>query len=229
MTRIFICFSFLLLLACNMKNNNASTSVNNDVLGVDLSHHNGIVEIPILQKNNIQFAYIKSTEGVSVEDKEYKKNIENLRNNGIKVGSYHFFIFSEDGENQANHFINHSQFQSGDLIPVLDVEYSRNNPYSTDSTYLKKISSEIRKFNKFVEQNIGQLPIIYCSEEMYYKIQDSNEKQKYWIVDLKNKPDSTINWAIWQFEHNKKLNNLNINLSKLRHDRKGLNDLTIHY
>lgn len=222
--------SILVLLgSCKKKDDNASI-FSNSITGIDISHHNGSIDYKLLKDKNINFVYIKSTEGTSVIDKKYKQNNIGTRAENIKTGAYHFFIFSEEGTKQANHFLNNSDIRSKDLIPVLDIEYSKNNPISNDTTYLNKIRSEILNYCNLIEEKTGEYPIIYCNNEMYKKLNLHKKKIKYWIVDLNKQPVDSINWVLWQFEHEKKLNqNISVNYSRTRENSNVLNNILLKY
>ena len=218
---------FLNIFNACLKNNKTKSTYTSDILGVDISHHNGNVNFGLLKQEGVQFVYIKATEGVSLDDDMYKHNVKEARLKNLKVGAYHFFIFSEAGDKQASHFLNNAEIISGDLIPVLDVEYSRNNPISNDSTYFNKIRTEVNSFAEVLQQSIGVKPIIYCNFELYNKINITDKKQKYWIVDLNKQPKDSINWVIWQFEHNKKTrDNLYLNWSKIKEN---INNILLPY
>ena len=220
-----ICF----LNACS-KDHKTKATYNSDILGVDISHHNGDIDFNLLKTEGAQFVYIKSTEGVSLVDKRYKQNVKEARSQNLKVGAYHFFIFTESGAKQASHFLNNTEIISGDLIPVVDIEYSKNNPQSNDSSYFNKIKQEVNIFSDLVEQNTGKRAIIYCNSELYNKLNIPDSKQKYWIVDLKKEPTDSVNWVLWQFEHNKKVkNNLYLNWSKIKENSMGMRNILLPY
>ena len=59
--------------------------------GIDVSHHNGKINWKEVAKDKkIQYVYIKATTGATRVDERYASNVKNARENGLKVGSYHF-------------------------------------------------------------------------------------------------------------------------------------------
>ena len=197
---------------------------------MDLSHHNDKVDFEVLKQNNISFAYIKSTEGTSLVDKNYKRNVKQAREQHIVSGAYHFYIFSLSGYEQAVHFLQNSEFKTGDLMPALDIETSENNPYVQDSAYLQRLTSEIKIFNNEVYKHLGKQPVIYCNMEMYQLvIKDNFSENMLWIVDINNEPDSEIvKWSLWQYTHNKEIvKNQKFSLNKFRFNRKKFEQLLI--
>ena len=106
------------------------------VKGVDVSHHNPILDWAEVKRQNIHFTYIKATEGITHDDRNYPYNYKLAKENNIKTGSYHFYNFGISGREQAKHFIRVAECQSGDLIPAIDVEHSPSNPYSKDPIFI---------------------------------------------------------------------------------------------
>ena len=73
--------------------------------GIDVSHHNGKINWKEVAKDsNIKFVYIKATTGSTHTDDCYAYNIKNARENGLKVGSYHFFTSYSSAHKQFENF-----------------------------------------------------------------------------------------------------------------------------
>lgn len=62
------------------------------IAGVDLSHYQGEVDWSVLSQQDIQFAYIKATEGSSHVDSCFPYNWEEAKKTSLKYGAYHFRI-----------------------------------------------------------------------------------------------------------------------------------------
>lgn len=110
--------------------------------GIDISHHNAgdIVwdSLYVLTDKRgktirdhhlakdirpVSFVFIKATEGVSMVDKDFKRNWQDAGRSGLRRGAYHFFRSSKDGEAQARLFIKTvGDLRFKDLPPVLDIE-----------------------------------------------------------------------------------------------------------
>lgn len=76
-----------------------------EVHGVDVSHYQGDIDWTVLQSQNIDFAYIKATEGSSSVDEKFVENWEEAEQTFLKVGAYHFFSFDSEGKTQAQNYI----------------------------------------------------------------------------------------------------------------------------
>lgn len=172
------------------------------VKGIDLSHHNPILNWEMIREHNITFAYLKSTEGNSLLDRNYKYNYERAREANIKVGTYHFFSFGVLGKEQFEHFKNTAQCQSGDLYPAIDVEHSPANPYSKDKSYIALIVSELKELENAMYNHYGVHPVIYTNRNCYkLYIKGNFPDNIIWMCDLDKEPADKINWRIWQFSH----------------------------
>jgi lysozyme len=191
------------------------------VRGVDVSHHNSYINWSQLRKENITFVYLKSTEGTSHNDREYKKNYRLAREAGLRVGSYHFYTFGRDGQKQASHFIRHSTSESGDMIPAIDVEHSPFNRPCNDKESYSKMIRELRILENALFKHYGKRPVIYTNKECYRMyIKDNFRDNPLWICDLDNEPGSDYkNWVIWQFSHKGKIAGVEeiIDLNYYRH------------
>lgn len=173
------------------------------VKGIDVSHHNPILDWEKVKEQNIQFAYIKATEGITHDDRNYPYNYKLAKENNIKVGSYHFYSFAISGRDQARHFINIAQCNSGDLWPVIDVEHSPSNPYSKDTTFVTNVIKELTILENELYEYYGVHPIIYTNINCYQLyIEDRFPNNKIWISSISKEPDNQIkNWIIWQYTH----------------------------
>lgn len=174
------------------------------VKGVDVSHHNPILDWNEVKNQNIHFAYIKATEGITHDDRNYIYNYKLAKENNVKVGSYHFYSFAVSGLEQAKHFIRVAQCESGDLLPAIDVEHSPANPYNKDTTYVKSVIKELQVLEKELYEYYGFRPVIYTNMDCYkLYIKDRFPDNPIWICNLKSEPkdDDVKNWVIWQFTH----------------------------
>ena len=77
-----------------------------------------------LKEQNIEFIYIKATEGSTSQDDRFAENWENAEKAGLLSGAYHFFSYDSAGKTQAENFINTvGKDIKGRMLPVVDVEY----------------------------------------------------------------------------------------------------------
>ena len=96
----------------------------NSTIGVDVSSYQADIDMNQLKEQDIQFIYIKATEGSGSQDKRFAENWKNAQDAGLMSGAYHFFSYDSEGRTQAENFINTvGPDLNGRLIPVVDVEY----------------------------------------------------------------------------------------------------------
>lgn len=191
------------------------------VKGIDVSHHNPILNWKSLLDENITFAYIKSTEDTSHIDRNYIYNYELARETNIKVGAYHFYRFALSGKEQAHHFLRNSRFNAGDLIPAIDVEHSALNVYKKDGEYIDLVVKELKVLENELYEHFGVRPVIYTNRDCYkLYIKNNFPENIIWMCDLHNEPsDDILNWRIWQFSHKGELPGVDghIDLNYYRH------------
>ncbi|QIK61313.1 hypothetical protein G7050_16280 [Dysgonomonas sp. HDW5A] len=191
------------------------------VKGVDISHHNPILDWAEVKRQNIHFTYIKATEGITHDDRNYPYNYKLAKENNIKTGSYHFYNFGVSGREQAKHFIRVAECRSGDLIPAIDVEHSPANPYSKDPIFVKSVVKELKVMENEMYEHYGIHPIIYTNTDCYkLYINNSFPNNPIWISSLNKEPSDDIkNWIIWQFTHTGELDGIvgDLDLNYFRH------------
>jgi lysozyme len=173
------------------------------VKGIDVSHHNPILNWDNVMEQGITFAYMKATEGNSHSDRNYRFNYDLARKSNIKAGSYHFYTFALSGKEQAQHFLKTARFNAGDLIPAIDVEHSTVNPYSKDNKYTSVVIQELKVLENELYRHFGFHPVIYTNKDCYkLYIKGNFPDNLIWMCDLhREPPEEPDNWRIWQFSH----------------------------
>jgi lysozyme len=161
--------------------------------GIDISHYQSTIDWEGLATEKPNFMFIKASEGIDIQDSKYISHYTEARRLGIPVGSYHFFSYKSPGKEQANNFLAVAQHNNGDLLPVLDAEYTRSTPKDRI-----KVAAELSDFVNTVYEKLGKYPIIYCNYSYYqaFLTEGIIDKCKLWIVDYKNQP--TCPWTFWQ-------------------------------
>ena len=97
------------------------------VMGIDVSHYEGVVNWDKVAKYGIHFAFAKATGGLNYTDPQFVHNWHGIRSAAIHRGAYHFFYAGDDPVKQANHFIKTmGKLRTQDMPPMLDVEIADN-------------------------------------------------------------------------------------------------------
>ena len=117
-----------------------------DSFGIDVSHHNGKINWD--QVPDVDFVYIKATEGATYVDPVYQQNINGARARKFRVGAYHYFRTTSSVQKQFENYKKHVMKSDIDLIPMVDVE-------------------ECKKWS--VKSHYGKAPMIYSVNTFYNK------------------------------------------------------------
>lgn len=170
---MFMVACFAAFSACNTKQ-----SENEGLYGVDLSHHNTVLD---WDKVTASFVYLKATEGETHHDEKFRSFVKEAKARNIAVGAYHFMTTSSSGKSQFFNFYNSTKNVKLNLIPVLDIErQTKGFPISKD-----KLRSEVRVFVDLCKKYFGKTPIIYCSQPFYVSnFMGYFSDCKYWCGDV---------------------------------------------
>ena len=192
--------------------------------GIDISKYQKNINWSLMVKRNKpDFVFVKVTEGTTIVDKMYRSHKRNLEKHDILHGAYHFMSFSSSGKRQAQKFIKHAGLKKGNMVPVLDVEYTRRRMPNK-----RKVLREIRNYCDVIEKHYGVKPIIYTHPHLYSKyLKGSFEDHPLWICDYRNNPRH--DWAIWQHTARARLYGYNGRLDKnvMKSDKKTLKTLLL--
>lgn len=127
--------------------------------GIDISHHQGEIKWKQVPKD-VQFVYIKATEGASLKDEKYKEYVKGAHDNGFKVGAYHFFRMTSGARAQFKNFKSVAKKSDMDLIPMVDVE-------TLDGRGSRALRDSLNVFIKLVRDYYGKAPMIYAPMGIY--------------------------------------------------------------
>ncbi len=171
------------------------------IRGVDVSEYQGDIDWSVLSNQDIDFAFVKATEGSSYTDEYFSENWENASKTDLRIGAYHFFSLESSGKSQAEHFCDTVQSVSNMLPPVVDVE-----PYGTYKDITEKDVSELTDWLTVTEENYGVKPIIYTTSKWYSKlIKDSFPYYDIWIRSVYSTPNREVKWTFWQYSNRMRL------------------------
>lgn len=165
------------------------------VQGVDVSRYQRAVDWPQLrEEGNVQFAFIKATEGASYQDPYFDYNWKSARNAGVLRGAYHFYRANRGASIQAQRFIKTVALRSGDLPPVLDIE-------QVSKVDKKKLIKEVRIWLNTIEEHYHIRPIIYASLDLYRRhLREAFPDHVVWIARYsRRQPPLELTWYFWQY------------------------------
>ena len=180
---------------------------NYDVKGVDVSHYQGEISWEVLAAEDLDFAYIKATEGSSFVDDRFAQNWEESSKTTLYTGAYHFFSFDSAGATQAAHYIATVGELSGRLLPVVDVEYYGDK--WTNPPEKETVVKELQDMLSILEEEYGKKPMLYTTYEVYYKyLAEDFREYPLWIRNVYFSPDVDMrgDWTMWQYSDTETLN-----------------------
>lgn len=170
------------------------------ITGIDISHYQGDIIWSDIEKQNIDFAFIKATEGSNFVDEYFKQNWINAQETSIAIGAYHFFSFDSSVETQAENFISTVGSLKGKLPPVIDFEFYSN--YENNPPDVKTTRKALQMFLNTLENYYGVKPIIYATLKTYnLYIKDEFNDYPLWIRNVYYSPNIGMKnkWKFWQY------------------------------
>ncbi len=166
------------------------------VKGIDISAHNGMMNLDAAAADGIEFVFIKATEGVTFRDENFRLNFRKASHAGLKIGIYHFFRFDKDGVEQAINFLRTTGNRKPELGLVIDVEKHGNPDNIPDSIVKERLSAMVDYLNL-----LGHRVTFYTNKEGYYDyIADIFPGAPLWICSFSSNPINA-EWTFWQFNH----------------------------
>lgn len=169
-----------------------------NVLGIDVSHHNGVVNWQQVAKDGYKFVYLKLTEGKSYVDKTTYNNYIGAKNAGLRVGFYHFAHPNNDPIAEVDFFIKKLGDMKADLPHCLDLEESKGLSKA-------KISAFALKWMDYLQKKTGITPILYTGYSFLGNFTNTMAKYPLWVARYSgsnrvkgfNSPGSSTIWRSW--------------------------------
>lgn len=176
------------------------------VRGIDISHHQGEVDLAAAMDAGIGFVIAKATEGQTFVDQRFAGNMAQADAIDLPFGAYHFARpdrTANDAVLEARHFVDTAQLGGPHLLPVLDLETSGGmGP--------RKLRAWVKAWLAEVTAQLGVKPIIYTSPS-FWKTYMGNKRWfadngyrlwiAHWGVEQPRVPATNwggLGWTLWQ-------------------------------
>ena len=163
---------------------------------VDLSHHNGTVNLNKAKEDGIVGVIHKASQGRTNRDPNYKTNRTKAQNAGLLWGAYHFGTGS-DGVQQAQNFLE-AVGDPANVLLVLDFEPNPTGPSMT--------LEEARAFVTHVQQETGRFPGLYSGHYIKQLLGTSTDSilAQCWFWLAQYGPTAVVppnwpTWTMWQY------------------------------
>lgn len=170
------------------------------VRGIDVSAHNGMMNLEAAVADGIEFIFIKASEGNTFHDENFRINYDKARHAGLKIGAYHFFRFDCDGVSQGMNLRKAIGDRKLELGVAIDVEQT-GNPEGIDPKLIK------RRLEAMVDYLYlsGIRVSIYSTRDGYYDyVQEAVPGTCLWICAFHPTPIEA-EWTFWQYYHHGKV------------------------
>jgi len=177
--------------------------------GIDVSHHNGVINWRKVKKSGIDFAFIRigygdySRKKGAVLDSQFKRNIKEARKNGIRVGLYLYGNATNvrQAKKEAKFVVNVMK-KYGKLD--LPIAYDYENGYRKHFRYRKSNTEIIDTFCSIIKK-AGYDTLIYSDNNMLTNFIKTKKLEKYgywvayWTYDSDEYPVTLNNVKFWQY------------------------------
>ena len=177
------------------------------IQGIDISHYQGKINWKNISAQEIRFVYMKATQGINFQDKQFQYNWKETKKYKIPRGAYHFFDLCASGQLQAKNFIRTVPLDDSMLPPVVDLELFKN--CITPPTK-EKFLVELKIFTIELEARYKKKPMLYVIWDVYEKYLIGEMKDHpLWISDPWNSDEPALpekkEWILWQYDYEGKV------------------------
>ncbi len=167
-----------------------------DIEGIDVSRYQAVVDWDLIADQDIDFVFVKATEGATHTDLFFKENWHQIKSAGMRRGAYHFYRPRTPAVEQANLFVANVRLESGDLPPVLDIEV-------LDKVDPKRMVADLKIWLVLITRHYGVRPIVYTNLSFYNQYMAGQfDEYPLWIARYshhKPVPACGRKWEFWQY------------------------------
>ena len=189
-----LAFSLLILFTVPTSAFALSPSSNDVFRGIDVSEWQGNIDFKKVKDAGIEMVYIRAGQGFSYEDAKFERNYRHAKENGLKIGMYHYVTArnEEDARTQAKFFASLVAGKEVDGRLAMDFEYFGN----LSKSEINRVSVA---FMEELEKLTGKEVVVY-SNTYNAKNTFSKEVAKYplWVAQYGlNEPQDNGKWNSW--------------------------------
>lgn len=168
------------------------------VKGIDVSHHNGVIDYDRVRADSVDFVIIKATDGVGDTDRNLIHNYREAQRAGLDVGVYHYFRYHRSGVQQAQYFLSVVGRLDLDLPIAIDLEKTDND--APDDHVVSRLRDMINLLKRH-----GYRVMIYANHDQYEEYIDGRfDDVDIWMASSRI-PDADDPRRIWQHSHRGKV------------------------
>ncbi len=182
--------------------------------GIDVSRWQGNINFEQVANSGIQIVYIKATEGTTYVSPTFEKSYLNAKENGLKIGFYHYVTArtEEEAKAEAQFFASKIQGKEVDCKLAMDFEefgnLNNNEINAIGLAFIKRL------------QELTQKPVIVYSNSYTARTVWNGEILNYplWVAEYGvTKPRDNGKWSKyvgWQYTDTGKVNGIKGNVDR---------------
>lgn len=162
--------------------------------GIDISGYQGDIDFAKVKQDGIEIVYMKSSEGFDYIDSKFERNYWVAKENGLKIGFYHFVTArtEEEAKRQAQFFASVISGKIADCKLAMDFEVfgnlTKNEINSIGLVFLRTLQ-ELTKKEVVVYSNASTANNIWNGEITNYPL---------WIAQYDvREPQNNGTWKSW--------------------------------
>ena len=189
---VAIFFIFLFCFSFEVQAFPASSGTQYD--GIDVSEWQGEIDFSGVKEAGIEIVYIRASEGNGYKDPYYLRNYEGAKDNGIKVGFYHYLTARTEAEalEQAKFFVSILKGLQVDCRLAMDFE-------SFGELSRQEINNISKVFLDEVKRLSGKETVVYSDAYNARFTFDEELAEQYpiWVADYDVREPGDGNWSTW--------------------------------
>lgn len=177
--------------------------------GIDVSHHQGVIDWDKVAADGIKFAFVRvagrgyGSGGTLFEDVLYKTNLKEAREAGLDVGVYIYSqaITQKEARDEAAYILERIKGYDINLPVVFDYEYYAGGRLSDAKLTDKQRTDICRAFCEAVKF-AGYEPMIYANKSMLKDDLDAASLEKdyqIWLAHYTTTTDYQGAYTYWQY------------------------------
>lgn len=179
------------------------------IQGIDVSHYQGNIDWGKVAKAGIKFAYVKASQGATIQDAKADDYVDGAKAAGLLVGLYHYFTPTGDAGAQYRNFMSVAEKcggLQGMLVPALDVEGDVHNGLGDMSG--ADYASSALAWLSYIGKSVTKKCIVYTFPSFSAKLQYKLGGSPLWCASYPslsftngamNGFPGWDNWTIWQY------------------------------
>jgi lysozyme len=164
--------------------------------GLDVSYYQDTIDWPKVRHAGLRFAFIRVSDGTTVDDPMFDKNWAGAKRAGLLRGAYQHFRPDENARAQADMMIAALMHDGGELPPVIDVEVDGGKRPD-------EIAARVRVWIERVRDKLHVEPMVYTGPEFWRdRVGGADVGVPLWVAHYTREcptvPAPWERWTYWQ-------------------------------